>query len=282
LRHFFLDPFLISRANVVERGAGMAAFLWGILVVCTTLLLAVTGALLVRRWVAVEVLERHNEVAGFIYAVIGVVYAVLLGFTAIIVWERYDKAQAALETETNDLTDLFRDAETFPNDVRTQLGNQLRKYTRLVAEKEWPAMAERRSSPEASDAYTQLWRTYYQFQPENDRDKIWYTESITKLNDLGDQRRLRLLSSRFKAVPSIIWAVLIGAGGITIGFTLLFGTRNFAAQVVMISGLALTIALVMLSIMALQQPFAGINRLGPQGFKQLEETFKRLEATRSG
>ena len=49
-----------------------------------TLFLSVTGTLLVRRRVPVEVLERHNEVAGFIYGVIGVVYAVLLGFTAII------------------------------------------------------------------------------------------------------------------------------------------------------------------------------------------------------
>jgi hypothetical protein len=42
----------------------------------------------------VEVLERHNEVAGFIYAVIGVLYAVVLGFTAVIVWERYDQAKS--------------------------------------------------------------------------------------------------------------------------------------------------------------------------------------------
>jgi Protein of unknown function (DUF4239) len=205
----------------------------------------------------------------------------VLGFTAITVWERYDKAQAALETEANDLTDLFRDAETFPTDVRRELGTQLRTYARLVAEKEWPAMAEHTSSPEVWDAYTQLWRTYYQFQPENDRDKIWYTESITKLNELGDQRRLRLQSSRSRAVPAIIWAVLLGAGGITIGFSFLFGTRNVTAQVMMSSGLALTIALVMLSIMALEQPFAGINRLGPQAFEHLEDTFTRLEATQS-
>ena len=49
----------------------------------------------------------------------------------------------------------------------------------------------------------------------------------------------------------------------------------------MTSGLALTIALVLLSIMALEQPFAGINRLGPQAFEHLEDTFKRLEATQS-
>jgi hypothetical protein len=38
-------------------------------------------------------------------------------------------------------------------------------------------MAEGKSSPEAWDAYTQLWQTYYRFTPQNDRDKAWYTQS---------------------------------------------------------------------------------------------------------
>jgi len=106
-----------------------------------TVLLSIAGTLLVRRLASVEVLERHNDVAGFIYAVIGVVYAVLLGFAAITVWERYDRAQASVEQEANDLADLYRDAETFPANVRTQLKDQIRDYVRLVVQKEWPAMA---------------------------------------------------------------------------------------------------------------------------------------------
>ena len=70
------------------------------------MLVSVAGTLMVRRLINVEVLERHNEVAGFIYAVIGVVYAVLLGFAAVTVWEGYDKAQAAVEREADDLADL--------------------------------------------------------------------------------------------------------------------------------------------------------------------------------
>ena len=50
-------------------------WLWGILLVPAMVLLAVAGTLLARRWVGVEVLKLNNEVAGFIYAVIGVVYA---------------------------------------------------------------------------------------------------------------------------------------------------------------------------------------------------------------
>jgi hypothetical protein len=121
-------------------------------------------------------------VAGFIYAVIGVVYAVLLGFATVTVWERYDRAQASVEQEANDLADLYRDAQTFPSDIRAELESRIRDYVQLAVEKEWPAMAERKFSPEVWDAYIQLWRTYYQFAPGNDQEKIWYSQSLTKLN----------------------------------------------------------------------------------------------------
>jgi hypothetical protein len=54
-----------------------------------------------------------------------------------------------------------------------------------------------------------------------------------------------------------MWWVLIGSGAITIGFSYLFGTKNTVAQVLMTAGLALTIALVLLSILALQEPLPG-------------------------
>jgi hypothetical protein len=91
----------------------VAAWFWGILLVAATVLVSIAGSLLVRRWATVEVLECHKEVAGFIYAVIGVLYAVLLGFTAIIVWERYEKAHTSVEQEANEVADLFRDAQVF-------------------------------------------------------------------------------------------------------------------------------------------------------------------------
>jgi predicted membrane chloride channel (bestrophin family) len=113
-----------------------SAWFWSLLLVGGTVLLSIAGTLMVRRLISVEVLERHNEVAGFIYAVIGVVYAVLLGFAAITVWERYDRAQASVEQEANDLADLYRDAQTFPSDTRAQLESQIRDYVRLAVQKE--------------------------------------------------------------------------------------------------------------------------------------------------
>src|SRR5262245_29703792 len=257
-----------------------AALFWSGLIVGGITAVGVAGALLVRRWVTVEVLERHNDVAGFIYAVIGVLYAVLLGFTAIIVWERFDEAQTNVEKEANELVDLFRNAQAFAaEDFREELETNLRSYVRIVVENEWPAMAEGKSSPDAWDAFNRLWQTYYRFSPQDEDERIWYSQSLTRLNQLGDQRRLRLLSSQSGGMPPVMWGVLLGAGAITIGFSFLFGTRNIVAQAVMTACIEMTIALVVLSIVVMQNPFAGhFTRIKPDAFNQIKDIFDSVPA----
>jgi hypothetical protein len=73
--------------------------------------------------------------SGVSHGIARCLYAVLLGFVAVTVWEGYDRAQAAVEREADDLADLFRDAQTFPRDTRTQIENQIRNYVGLVVEK---------------------------------------------------------------------------------------------------------------------------------------------------
>ena len=230
---------------------------------------AVVGSLVVRRAVGAEILAAHNDVAGFIYAVIGVVYAVLLGFTAIIVWEQFRSAQEVVELEANALVDLYRNAAVFPVEARQDIDTRLREYARLVVEDEWPAMAHGKTSAKTWDAYNLLWHTYHQFEPQNEHQRIWYEESIQRLNELGDQRRARLLNMH-ESVPNVMWIVLLGAGAVTIAFTFLFGTRNPRAQGVMSASLALTIGIVLVSILALEHPYQGITRVNAEAFHQAQ------------
>jgi hypothetical protein len=60
--------------------------LYGVLVVGGCCLLALAGFELVHRLVPVASRQRHNDVAGFIYAALGVIYAVLLALVVITVW----------------------------------------------------------------------------------------------------------------------------------------------------------------------------------------------------
>ena len=68
----------------------------GLLLGCISVSLAAGGLILVQRLVPIAVRRQHNDVAGFIYAVLGVVYAVLLGLMVVAVWEEWNTALACL------------------------------------------------------------------------------------------------------------------------------------------------------------------------------------------
>jgi hypothetical protein len=59
----------------------------GLLLICLAKLVAVGGLVLVQRLMPARRRLRHNDVAGFIYAVLGVAYAVLLGLVVVAVWK---------------------------------------------------------------------------------------------------------------------------------------------------------------------------------------------------
>ena len=128
-------------------------------------LLAVAGLLLVRRFTKFEFLESHNEVAGFIYAVIGVIYAVLLAFVVTFVWEQFHAAETRVELEANSLGDLYQDSQAFPEALSSELHRQIRSYAQVVLEAEWPALANGAVSAEAWQAFNEIWATFIQLEP---------------------------------------------------------------------------------------------------------------------
>lgn len=86
------------------------------------------------------ILERHNEIAGFVLAVVGVVYAVLLAFLAIGVWERFEAADQRTYDEAVRLTEVYRKADLFPQGHL--LRKELTRYVGLIVDDEWNDMQQ--------------------------------------------------------------------------------------------------------------------------------------------
>src|SRR6478736_759266 len=53
-------------------------------------------------------LALQHEVAGFKFATVGVIYAVLLAFAIVIVWERYNQADNEVANEASAAATVFR------------------------------------------------------------------------------------------------------------------------------------------------------------------------------
>src|ERR687893_2403195 len=115
---------------------------YGVLVVFVVSAAAVAGLMLVQRFVSPELRERHNDVAGFVYAGVGVVYAVLLALVVIAVWKQYQRAGETVETEANAVAEIAWLAHRLPESERHQLQERARSYAREVVDQEWPLMEQ--------------------------------------------------------------------------------------------------------------------------------------------
>src|SRR5829696_9896715 len=117
---------------------------YGGLIVCGACLAAVGGLIVVQRLVPATVRMGYNDVAGFIYAALGVIYAVLLALVVIAVWEEFGRARVTVETEANALAEIFWLAHSLPEPEGRELQELAHSYAEEVVNQEWPLMEQGR------------------------------------------------------------------------------------------------------------------------------------------
>jgi hypothetical protein len=216
-------------------------------------------------------------VAGFIYAVLGVAYAVLLGLVLIAVWEKWDAAEAVTTDEANELAGIFYYAHALPQPEGRHVQELVRSYAQVVVEDEWPLMAQGRSSPEAWATLDELRATILGLNPPTAQqlgyDQARYNQMLEQLHDLGNARRERLLAAE-QGLPPIMWIVLILGGVITVSFTYLFGLENTLVHLLMVAALAMIISISLFTVAALDYPFKGDIRIHPAAYENDLERFR--------
>ena len=250
----------------------------GLLLVAVAILIAVGGLVLVQRLYSTDQRKQHNDVAGFIYAVLGVAYAVLLGLMLIAVWEKWDAAEALATDEANELAGIFYWAHALPQPEGRHIQQLVRSYDRVVIEQEWPLMAQGRSSPKAWNTLDELRATILELKStagaqQMGYDQMRYNEILVQLHDLGNARRERLLAAE-QGLPAILWVVLILGGVITVGFTYLFGLNNTLVHLLMVAALALIVSMSLFTVAALDYPFKGDIRIHPTAYENDLERFR--------
>ena len=104
--------------------------------------MALAGLEVVQRLVPAASRQRHNDVAGFIYAALGVIYAVLIALVVIAVWEEYDAASVTVEQEANAVAEIFWLAHRLPEPEGPHIQELARSYAEEVVEHEWPLMEQ--------------------------------------------------------------------------------------------------------------------------------------------
>jgi hypothetical protein len=234
-----------------------------IVIVVAAVLVALFGLALVRRTVPFDRLAQHTDVAGYVYAVIGVIYAVILAQVVIAAWQEYQDARTVAGDEANAVLNLARLAQVWPDEDRARVEDALSTYAKHVVEVEWPAMAQNQFDGSLHTSLVHdLWQAVNEAGARSENLHPVYTASLQQLDALDEARRSRVLLDEDRLPVAMTLTLVIGAV-VTVGFSYFFAVEDGWIQGLMTASLTTVVALLLLLEYQLDMPYRGVSAIEP-------------------
>jgi len=244
--------------------------LWGVglLVVALAALGAVVIELTTRQFLSVEFRRGHNDVTAAIFSVIGVTFAVLLAFVAMLAWDGFNKAKAASYGEASSVLDVYDASLGFADPEKSAMRDGIIGYLETVVKVEWPAQAEGRIVDRGAAYLEKLNGIAIGLKPSSVADGNLQALLLQSLTRLRDARQQRLLAAE-TTIPAVVWIVTLAGGGLTIAFGSFLGFPSLGMHLALSAMLAISGALVLILIIALSNPFRGDFRVSTLPFDRV-------------
>jgi hypothetical protein len=189
------------------------------------------------------------------------------------VWQDFADAQSAVFREGATAAELYRDLTAYgPRTVPVRAA--VRNYTASIVRDEWPLLEHGKKSAVTEARLADIFAEFASLQPSDDRDSAIYSEAFSKLNDLVELRRERLIDSR-SGIPAILWAVALVGSLLTVAYASAFSPTRY--NMVMTSGVSLSLGMMLLFILVVDKPFRGDFSVSSEELSQLSNTFDALD-----
>ena len=200
---------------------------------------------------------------------LGILFALLIGFIAVEVWNNYDKAKGAVATEASALRAVVLLAGTFPEEQKTRIHALIDRHIEVAVNEGWPAMARHRSTlstlPTSLIAALQETLT---LKPADDSQRIAQSEMVKAIETAVDARRQRIVISK-SSVGRVKWAGILLQGICTLIAIAMVHSDNRLACAIAMTLFATGMALSLLLIGAYSRPFVGEISVRPDLLKQV-------------
>jgi hypothetical protein len=233
--------------------------------------------LLVRRSIKLENLRSHHDVTDPLLAVLGTLFAILLGFMLANAMQRFENARVNIEQEAGAVGDIFRIADGLPEQIRTPIRKKCLDYLTLVVDEEFGLMQKGKFSQKAWNVYGDLWRDCVHYQPQTQGESNLHQELVGAMSHTGECRRIRYAQLRY-CLPVSLWFILIFGGLCTVGFTYFFAIENIKLQILMTSVITSIVCLNIYMLAGFDAPFSGDIAITSTPFATMRETIEEVES----
>jgi hypothetical protein len=228
-----------------------------------------TGMFAVRRWVShLHGGHSHNDVVGVFFVSISVFYGVAVGLFALGAWQTYNSVDANLALESAILTELYRDANRYPEPERSVLQNELCLYVRKLIDISWPQFRRGIVDTSVGSTLTSFYDSLAAFEPTTETQRLIHQETLRQFNRLVELRQLRLLSVT-AGLPKVMWVMVLVGAMATLASTWFFDTNSLLMHCCLTVLLAVVLGMMVHLLASMDNPFRGDFSVSPDGFETL-------------
>ncbi|CAB3754134.1 bestrophin-like domain [Paraburkholderia solisilvae] len=200
---------------------------------------------------------------------IGVIFGLLIAFTAAQVWNDTERANLAVDTEAGALRSVVVLSAVLPDDAQIKLQTLIRDYIEYTIKTEWPMMAQGtvtlKISPPALNKALQFTLSLAANTPGQQTAQ---RQIAVSLEQALEARRQRILVSRSE-VNGVKWACLIFLAVCLLFSIALVHCGNRLTSAVAIGLFCAGLATTMLLILSHDRPFTGDIAVKPEALMQV-------------
>jgi len=246
-----------------------------VLIIGVFVALTTAGFFVTRKFMPEKFEPSHNNIVGYIFGTLGTIYAVLLGFAILVIWQDYGNTQQYVALEAAESVTFYQDLSLYPDpEAAYPVKAALAAYISSLIKDEFPAMARMQSSVATDEAFQNLWNKLGTLDPRNMREQTLYGQILTDMNSLARSRTSRLQAA-VDELPEMIWLALIFGAVVTVGCTLSFSADHVMAHLFMASLLTTLLAIVCFVMVGLDHPFIGWGAIQPAHFERALEVIRQ-------
>ncbi|HSS06687.1 MAG TPA: hypothetical protein VLK83_06055 [Rhodanobacteraceae bacterium] len=244
-------------------GIPAVVLLAGALIVA--LVAAGSGQIYVHRRFRTRDFIAHNEVGGIIIAVSGTLYAVILGFLTVVVWQHFVEAGQMVVQESDAVVDVWHTSVGLSPPVRERIRDDMTRYAQEMIDGEWPSMKHGDFDSSVALLDMDAIDAAGMFVPSNLGESNAQVATLQQLNAIHDARQQRIAINA-EGVPWFEWLVLLIGATCIICFCWLFELRNARIQLLMTSTVVTIIVSILVLLFELQYPFRSDVGIGPDNW----------------
>lgn len=243
--------------------------LWAVMVVVIGLLTGAAVGLqaLIRRRLPEVMARRHNDVAGFLAAVIGVIYAVTVGFIIAEQWSDFTDAKDRAAREAFTLASVAEGSIVFGPAEQDRFQYAVLAYQQAVIA-DWDRQGESGGAADLrqSDLMAPLYELLAQARPGTEGQRAFVQDATRRLAQAAQDRDDRLHRASRAHLEWPLWMLVVFVSAVVLVFCALFGLESRWLHYTMISGVAMAVASNVLLIILLNHPLSGPLRVTPDAY----------------